>query len=88
LIGTHLAYSWAQWMGVIALSLLFGFESFRIARSLTRQLHTSRIVLVAVCLLLWAGSTAALVMMPRYVKNYHSDQHSGGGQVHGGAGHE
>ena len=88
LIGTHLAYSWAQWMGVIALSLLFGFESFRIARSLTRQLHASRIVLVAMCLLLWVGSTAALVMMPRYLKNYHSDQHSGGGQVHGGVTHE
>lgn len=88
LIGTHLAYSWAQWTGVIALTVLFGFESFRIARTVTRRLHAGQIVLVTICLLLWVGSTTALVMMPRYLKNYHSDQHSGGGQVHGGASHE
>lgn len=88
LIGTHLAYSWAQWLGVIALAVLFGFESYRLSQSLSRRFHAGRVVLIGIFIALWVASTAALVLMPRYLKNYHSDQHSGGGQVHGGASHE
>lgn len=77
MIGTHLAYPWAQGIGLIALSVLFGLEILRAVRVTSeKKWHLSRSEIAGIVITLWVVVVVLIMTMPTVVQNYHS-RHTG-----------
>lgn len=73
MIGTHLAYSWAQILAVSALGLLLALEFYGLTRVLNRKyFKLSRSEAGALYLTLWAIVMGVILAVPVLVQNYHS----------------
>ena len=73
MVGTHLAYSWSQLIGLSALSVLFGLEALRFTRYISAQrLHLGKAELLAVAVSLWVLMVVLVLAMPTLLQNYHS----------------
>lgn len=83
MIGTHLAYTWAQVSGVLALGLLGGLEIARLVSTLNQKyFHFNRAEAWTMGIALWMVLLALIVSIPGLVQNYHgrhtTHQHSQG----------
>lgn len=77
-IGTHLAYSWAQVGGFVALAVLSGLEILSTVRFLNRKhLHFNRSEAAVLAVSLWGILLVLLIALPALVQNYHSRHTTG-----------
>lgn len=86
IVGTHIEYAGVRIIALIALALLFGLESLRIMNNVAKRYEElrSKDILVTLIICLWLTLVGLVLMLPRYVSNYHS-QHSA---THKGSQHE
>lgn len=75
-IGTHLAYTNVQWAAFVALILLCGLELYRSIKLLNEKyLHLNKPEAVTLFGSCWAVVSVAILLLPMFVQNYHS-QHT------------
>jgi len=71
-VGTHLAYTAIQLVGLLALALLSGLEIYRIATRLNNKLRLGKAELSGLFLTIWAAALILILTIPTVVQNYHS----------------
>lgn len=73
MIGTHLAYDWAQIGGFVALAILSGLEILRMVRAANRKyLQFNRIDAAIMAIAVWVLILVLIAAIPTSVQNYHS----------------
>ena len=88
LTGTHIAYGWVQWVACVGLSVLFGLESWRMAKSLGKRLTSlAAPELFIIFISIWIFFTGLLVMLPKVAVNYHAQHTSHTGSSGHAEGH-
>lgn len=85
-LGTHVAYIHVQILAFVLLAVLSGLELFKVTKILNRKyLHYHRIEAGALFLSAWTLVIIGVLLIPKYVPNYHTqhqnhetaDAHSG-----------
>lgn len=83
MIGTHLAYGWAQVGGFIALALLSGLEVFRVVHLANQKhLRLRRAEAAMMAVASWAILLTLILMVPFFIQNYHSRHTNHDGSPH------
>jgi len=73
MIGTHLAYTWVQIVGFVAVGLLLGLEILRmISLANKKRFHMSRSEVGGIAFTIWIVVMVLLFAMPYAIQNYHS----------------
>ncbi len=82
IIGTHMGYSIFKIIFFVMLSVLFGLEALRVARSLASRFPklTFNPFILAVCV--WILLSGALLVVPRSIETFHSRHAAGGAHDH------
>lgn len=75
LTGTHIAYQGVEWAAFAALSVLFGLESWRMAKWLGKKYSelAAPQLLITLFVSIWVIFSFLLVLLPKVAINFHSE---------------
>jgi sulfoxide reductase heme-binding subunit YedZ len=79
MVGTHVAYGWAQLAAFVPISLFFGLEAWRVVSSTAKRYPEFKRLdyFVTLVLCIWLFWSGLLLTLPALVQNYHSQHHTG-----------
>ena len=83
IIGTHVAYGWAQLAASLAVALLLGLEALRAAKQLAKRYTALNRYVTLTAIGIWIAGLGSLAVIPLAVERYHT-KHS---QIQHEAGH-